>query len=98
MTSRFQMIPASVAAALALAVSVHAQTAPVVRNTEIRVDKVPTASILFAVPAETNLQILSLEGGWAQVEWQGKTGWVRASALRMDAGISQAATVRAERA
>ncbi len=68
-------------------------TAPVqvLRSTELRSDKIPSAEAMAQVAAGSSLQVLSLEGGWAYVEAGGKRGWVRASVLNLSATTSAAA-------
>jgi Caspase domain/Domain of unknown function (DUF4384) len=62
----------------------------VLRATELRADKIPSAEALSAVSPGTSVQMLSLEGGWAYVDVGGKRGWVRASALNLSATTSAA--------
>jgi Caspase domain/Domain of unknown function (DUF4384) len=66
----------------------YAQSTSSARATELRADKLATANVISAVPAGSNLRLVSLEGGWAYVEHAGKLGWVRASALNLQAGTS----------
>ncbi len=70
----------------------YAQSTSAARATELRSDKLPTAGVLSAVAAGASLRLLSLEGGWAYVEHAGKQGWVRASALNLQAGSSAVST------
>jgi Caspase domain/Domain of unknown function (DUF4384) len=69
-----------------------AQTTQAARATELRADKLPSASVVAQVPAGAALRVVSLEGGWAYVEQASaagnKLGWVRASMLDMQAGSS----------
>ena len=66
------------------------QSVQVLRATELRADKIPSAEALGAVSPGTSVQMLSLEGGWAYVEVGGKRGWVRASVLNLSASTSAA--------
>ena len=71
------------------------QTLSTVRATELRADKLGSAPVLQAVAAGASLRLLSVEGGWAFVEAPAAanataktTGWVRASAVNLQAGAS----------
>jgi hypothetical protein len=79
-------------AALCATGTATAQTTQVARATELRADKLPSASVVASVPAGSALRVVSLEGGWAYVEQASaagnKLGWVRASMLDMQAGSS----------
>ena len=75
-----------------------AQTTTAQRATEIRADKLTTAPVLGTLGAGAGAILLGLEGGWAQVEIPASvppgaavTGWVRASALALQAGSGAAA-------
>jgi hypothetical protein len=70
-----------------------AQTILASRATELRADKLPSAQVLAPVAPGAALRLVSLEGGWAYVEHSGKLGWVRASALNLQAGSSAASGV-----
>jgi len=84
-----------------------AQVTQLLRASELRADKLPTADVLAALPTGATVQVRSLEGGWAQVAWQESTGaaspgrpsektrvgWVRAGALNLQVGNAQAATL-----
>ncbi len=67
------------------------------RATEVRADKMGSAAVLANVGPGAELQLISLEGGWALVETGASKekpgnkvkGWVRANALNMDAGYSE---------
>ena len=79
------------------ALMAQAQTATVLRATELRSDKLASAPVLSSLTAGMPLSVLSVEGGWVeatQVLTQGPvTGWVRLSALKLSseasAGLSQ---------
>ncbi|MCJ0764602.1 caspase family protein [Variovorax terrae] len=75
----------------------HAQTTTALRATELRADKLGSSPVLSSLAAGTTLRVLGIEGGWAQVESAGKTGWVRASAVNLQAGSSAAASVSSGR-
>jgi len=73
------------------------QALTAVRATELRADKLGSAPVLRALSAGTSLRLLSVEGGWALVETPAGdkaapavTGWVRASAVNLQAGNSAA--------
>lgn len=53
----------------------------VLRTANLLKDKVPSALILGNVLADADVKLMSLEGGWALVEYRGLTGWMRASNL-----------------
>ena len=80
------------------AFTAQAQTATVLRATELRSDKLASAPVLSSLSAGAPLSVLSVEGGWVEVTQalaQGPvTGWVRGSALKLSsdasAGRSQA--------
>ncbi len=73
---------------------VQAQTATVLRATELRSDKLASAPVLSSLSAGAPLAVLSVEGGWVEVTQalaQGPvTGWVRASALKLAPNASAA--------
>jgi Caspase domain/Domain of unknown function (DUF4384) len=77
------------------AMSAGAQNATVNRAAELRSEKLVTSAVLSPVTAGTAVRVLSVEGGWVLVEMasaQGKVaGWVRASALNMQANASSVA-------
>ena len=76
--------------------AVPGQLLTVLRATELRADKLPSAPVLNSLAAGSALRLLSVEGGWALVETpapldKGRaraSGWVRASALNWQSGIS----------
>jgi hypothetical protein len=74
---------------------VLAQNATVSRSTELRSEKLVTSSVLSQVTAGIAVRVVSVEGGWVLVESIGSTGrvsgWVRASALNMQASASSVA-------
>ena len=72
----------------AISGSAFAQIVSVIRATELRADKLPAAAALASLSAGATLRLISLEGGWAYVESGNSNGWVRASALNMQAGSS----------
>jgi len=87
------------AAALAISVASYgfAQSSSLTRATELRADKMGSASVMSELPIGLAVQIISLEGGWAQVQAGGKLGWVRASSLSLNAGASSASSLSAGR-
>lgn len=70
----------------------QSQDTTTVRATELRADKLASAAVLRPLAPGAPVRMLSLEGGWALIEAQGQTGWVRASALNLQAGTSGAAS------
>ena len=80
---------------LFLATGAGAQNATVSRAAELRSEKLATSSVLSPVSAGVAVRVLSVEGGWVLVETNnpsGKvSGWIRASALNMQAGASAVA-------
>ena len=79
-------------ALLSLAVSAFAQNASVTRPAEVRAEKLASSPVLAQVNQGASVRITSVEGGWVLVEAstdKGKVaGWMRASALNMQAGAS----------
>jgi hypothetical protein len=89
-------------ASLFLTLEVLAQTAvpgqvlTTVRATELRADKLGSATVLSSLAAGVSLRLLSAEGGWTLVEAATNldkaspkiTGWVRASSVNWQAGAS----------
>ena len=77
------------------ATGVGAQNATVSRAAELRAEKLATAAVLTPINAGAAVRVLSVEGGWVLVEMNNPTGkvsgWVRASALNMQAGASAVA-------
>jgi Caspase domain/Domain of unknown function (DUF4384) len=73
---------------LALCSALHAQTTSASRATELRADKLPSADVISPIAAGAALRLVTLEGGWANVEHSGKIGWVRASTLNLQSGAS----------
>lgn len=55
------------------------------RPTELRSDKLPAATVLAPIPRGSQVRLLNLEGGWAWIEANRQTGWVRASTLNTTA-------------
>jgi len=77
---------------LGLTTSAFAQNASVTRPTEIRAEKLASSAVLVQVNQGASVRITSVEGGWVLVEAasdKGRVaGWMRASALNMQAGAS----------
>lgn len=74
-----------------------AQSSTLTRATELRSDKLGSASVVSELAVGSPVQVVSLEGGWAQVQAAGKSGWVRASSLALNAGASSASSMSAGR-
>jgi len=80
------------------ALATPGQALTVIRATELRADKLPSAAVLDRLAMGAALRLLSVEGGWALVESSanaGKgdaklSGWVRASAVNWQSGSSSA--------
>jgi hypothetical protein len=77
----------------AAALTAYAQDTTALRATELRSDKLPSASVISPIATGAALRLISLEGGWALVESSGRQGWVRASALNLTAGTSGASNI-----
>ena len=89
-------------AVLFLTLPVFAQTVvpgqllTTVRATELRADKLSSATVLSSLASGVSLRLLSAEGGWTLVETATSsakasptiTGWVRASSVNWQAGAS----------
>lgn len=71
--------------------SVQAQSTTALRATELRADKLATATVLKALLAGATLDVIALEGGWVQVTHESLQGWVRASSVNLSSGASAAA-------
>ena len=75
-----------------VAPTAFAQNASVMRPTEIRAEKLASSAVLVQVNQGATVRITSVEGGWVLVEANSDkgrvSGWVRASALNMQAGAS----------
>lgn len=88
---------AAAAVLAGLASSALAQSTALTRAAELRADKVASSAVVLELAAGAAVQVVSLEGGWAQVQASGKSGWVRAGALNLAAGASAASGVQAGR-
>ncbi len=75
-----------------VAPTAFAQNASVMRPTEIRAEKLASSAVLVQVNQGATVRVTSVEGGWVLVEANSDkgrvSGWVRASALNMQAGAS----------
>ena len=71
------------------------------RATELRADKLGSATVLQDLEPTARVRLLSSEGGWALVEsGEGaarRSGWVRASALNWKSDASRASTLESGR-
>jgi hypothetical protein len=74
-----------------------AQSSTLTRTAELRTDKLASSSVVSQLAVGSAVQVVSLEGGWAQVQAGGKSGWVRASSLALSAGASAASGLSAGR-
>lgn len=88
-----------IAAALAASLSGYAlaQSSSLTRATELRTDKLANSNIVSQLAVGSAVQVVSLEGGWAQVLVGSQSGWVRASSLALSAGASVASGMSAGR-
>ncbi len=77
--------------AVLAACSVQAQSTTALRATELRADKLATATVLKALPPGAALNVIAVEGGWVQVTHQSLQGWVRASSVNLLSAASAAA-------
>ncbi len=77
--------------AVLAACSVQAQSTTALRATELRADKLATATLLKALPPGAALNVIAVEGGWVQVTHQSLQGWVRASSVNLLSAASAAA-------
>jgi hypothetical protein len=66
-------------------VTAPGQAVTALRATELRADKLGSAPVLESIAPGATLQLVGMEGGWALVEAK-KRGWVRASAVSLQAG------------
>ena len=92
---KLQTLACCVLLTAALAASAQSSVT-VVRATELRSDKLASASVIAPLGAGAQVQVISMEGGWALVASGAaatrRTGWVRASAIDVSAGVSGAST------
>ncbi len=95
MKSSYKILAAILAATLAS--YALAQSSTLTRAAEMRTDKLAGSSVVSQLAVGSAVQVLSLEGGWAQVQAGGKSGWVRASSLALSAGASAASGLSAGR-
>jgi Caspase domain/Domain of unknown function (DUF4384) len=95
-TLRTRLATACLLASAALTATAQ-NTASTLRATELRADKLPSSAVLAPLAAGASVRILALEGGWAQVGLGQQMGWVRASALNLQAGSSAAASTESGR-
>ncbi len=77
-----------------LSFAASAQSSAVLtRAAEIRADKLASSAVLLSLDQGANVRVQSLEGGWALVEVTTPkarvSGWIRASALNLQAATSQ---------
>ena len=88
-----------IATALAASIAGYAlaQSSTLTRATELRADKMGSSSVVSELAVGSAVQVVSMEGGWAQVQAGGKSGWVRASSLSLSAGASSASSMSAGR-
>ncbi|MES2415711.1 MAG: caspase family protein [Pseudomonadota bacterium] len=78
-----------------LCLAAWGQTVTALRASDVRSDKLASASVLSQVPAGASLNVVSVEGGWVQViqdSAQGRVaGWVRASSLNLSTSVATTA-------
>lgn len=80
-----------------LACSVQAQSTTALRATELRADKLAGAAVIKALPQGAALDVIAVEGGWAQVTHESLQGWVRASSVNLSSGSSAASSMASGR-
>ena len=81
----------------AATLTTQAQVTTALRATELRIDKLPSASAISSIAPGAIVRLISLEGGWALVDSGGRQGWVRASALNLPVDASSASSVQTGR-
>ena len=81
----------------AATLTAQAQVTTALRATELRIDKLPSASAISSIAPGAVVRLISLEGGWALVDSGGRQGWVRASALNLPVDASSASSVQTGR-
>jgi len=54
----------------------------------LNVRATPNGNIIFQIPNNTQVRLLSYQTGWAQIEVDGRTGWVSANFLCPAGGVS----------
>lgn len=82
------------------------QSLTVLRDTELRADKLASAVVVSRLAAGATVRLISVEGGWALVQAgaavgrsdAGLTGWVRASSVNWQTGASLASNLASGRA
>lgn len=74
-------IKAALLACACAAAGAQDRSVAVLRDTELRADKLPSAAVMQSLRKGAQVTPLSLEGGWAWVETAGVRGWVRAGTL-----------------
>lgn len=74
------------------AISAQEEAFQVQRDHELKSDKLPSSPSLQTLRRSTWVQLMALEGGWAQVRVteQKQIGWVRASALNLKTKTAEA--------
>jgi hypothetical protein len=85
----------------AIGVQAHAQAISqeivlqVQRDSELKGDKLPSSLNLQKLHRNDWVQLMTLEGGWAQVRvvTQNQVGWMRASALKLKTSVSEVARI-----
>jgi len=82
---------------LPLAPAEAAERAVVIRASELKAKPFIDAPTSASLAANQQVNVLSRQGGWVQVEAGGTSGWVRMLSLRMDAGAAQANAAPAPR-
>jgi hypothetical protein len=66
--------------------AISGDPARVTRDTELHADFQSDSATLAELPVDMRVEVLQRHGAWSQVKAQGKTGWVRMTALDMNTG------------
>jgi uncharacterized protein YgiM (DUF1202 family) len=72
-----------------LSLAVQADPAQVIRATELKDKPFSDALTLLPLAEQARVEVLAREGGWYQVQAEGKRGWVRMTALRLGDGSAK---------
>jgi Bacterial SH3 domain. len=73
-----------------LSLAAQADPALVIRATELKDKPFSDAVTVLPLAEQVRVEVLAREGGWYQVQAEGKRGWVRMTALRLGDGSAAA--------
>jgi hypothetical protein len=82
---------------LPLAPAAAAERAAVIRASELKAKPFMDAPTSANLAANQQVNVLSRQGAWVQIEAGGASGWVRMLNLRMEAGTAQASAAPVRR-